>query len=295
MGMTHYMELMMGSWQLLVLYMAVPMLLAESYVVSEILLFVRKPEGSGLKTFNRLCACVAAVGILVLALLAGRYFLGVEEWRTWVDVVAALSYVLAAVPFIFVALIETGVLLRDAAPKAKGTACVAAVVSYLILSHAAMVFGMFDPLQFGWQDSGMDRSMMSHGGMQTDHSMMSHGSMDHSTMNRGAQDPNDLTGRGAESGKPVPEGYHVMPDGRLMKNGPMQMNKQTPAGAECPHLKAMAEQAQNAQPAPEAPAATTAEDVKGMLTGSSCGTMTEAAPAAGSDAIEPMPAGRHCM
>ena len=35
MGMTHYMELMMGSWYLLVLFMALPMFLAECYVVSE--------------------------------------------------------------------------------------------------------------------------------------------------------------------------------------------------------------------------------------------------------------------
>ncbi len=32
MGMTHYMELMMGSWYLLVLFMALPMFLAECYV-----------------------------------------------------------------------------------------------------------------------------------------------------------------------------------------------------------------------------------------------------------------------
>lgn len=31
MGMTHYMELMMGSWYLLVLFMALPMFLAECY------------------------------------------------------------------------------------------------------------------------------------------------------------------------------------------------------------------------------------------------------------------------
>ena len=35
----------------------------------------------------------------------------------------------------------------------NGRSAVAAVVVYLVLSHAAMVFGMFDPVQFGWRAS----------------------------------------------------------------------------------------------------------------------------------------------
>lgn len=56
MGMTHYMELMMGSWYLLVLFMAVPMFLAECYVVSEILLLLKPREGGALVAFNKLSA-----------------------------------------------------------------------------------------------------------------------------------------------------------------------------------------------------------------------------------------------
>ena len=44
MGMTHYMELMMGSWYLLVLFMALPMFLAECYcLVSKIRLVNHRP------------------------------------------------------------------------------------------------------------------------------------------------------------------------------------------------------------------------------------------------------------
>ena len=48
MEMTHYMELMMGSWHMLVLFMAAPMLPAECYVVSEILLLIKPPQGGAL-------------------------------------------------------------------------------------------------------------------------------------------------------------------------------------------------------------------------------------------------------
>lgn len=53
MEMTHYMELMMGSWHMLVLFMAAPMLLAECYVVSEILLLIKPPQGGALAAFNK--------------------------------------------------------------------------------------------------------------------------------------------------------------------------------------------------------------------------------------------------
>lgn len=93
MGMTHYMELMMSSWYLLVLFMAVPMLLAECYVVSEILLLLKPRESGALKTFNKASACASAVVIALLSTVAGFHFSEVTEWRTWVDVTASVAYV----------------------------------------------------------------------------------------------------------------------------------------------------------------------------------------------------------
>lgn len=67
MEMTHYMELMMGSWHMLVLFMAAPMLLAECYVVSEILLLIKPPQGGALAAFNKASAYAAALGIALLS------------------------------------------------------------------------------------------------------------------------------------------------------------------------------------------------------------------------------------
>ena len=143
MEMTHYMELMMGSWHMLVLFMAAPMLLAECYVVSEILLLIKPPQGGALAAFNKASAYAAALGIALLSGCVALQFSSVVAWRTWVDAVSALAYVAAGLPFIYVGLLE------------------AAVVVYLVLSHAAMVFGMFDPVQFGWRAS--DDMHMTHG------------------------------------------------------------------------------------------------------------------------------------
>lgn len=97
--MTHYMELMMGSWHRLVLFMAAPMLLAECYVVSEILLLIKPPQGGALAAFNKASAYAAALGI---ALLSGCVALQFSS----VDAVSALAYVAAGLPFIYVGLLE---------------------------------------------------------------------------------------------------------------------------------------------------------------------------------------------
>ncbi len=237
MGMTHYMELMMGSWHLLVLFMAVPMFLAECYVVSEILLLLKPREAGALKTFNKLSAYASAIVIAALSLYAATYFAGVKDWRTWVDVTAAVAYVAAGLPFLYVGLLEAGFVGRAKSALQKGHAAVAAVVAYLILSHAAMVFGMFDPMQFGWQPApGEGHHMMNHDmgamnhGAHEGHAMpMNHEGHDMKAMaspeggHHCGDMPQDLSGLVIPEGHPIPVGYHRMPDGRLMKNGPMMM------------------------------------------------------------------------
>ena len=157
MEMTHYMELMMGSWHMLVLFMAAPMLLAECYVVSEILLLIKPPQGGALAAFNKASAYAAALGIALLSGCVALQFSSVVAWRTWVDAVSALAYVATGLPFIY----RGGLVARSRTAVWKGRSAVAAVVVYLVLSHAAMVFGMFDPVQFGWRAS--DDMHMTHG------------------------------------------------------------------------------------------------------------------------------------
>ena len=161
MEMTHYMELMMGSWHMLVLFMAAPMLLAECYVVSEILLLIKPRQGGALAAFNKASAYAAALGIALLSGCVALQFSSVVAWRTWVDAVSALAYVAAGLPFIYVGLLEAGLVARSRTAVWKGRSAVAAVVVYLVLSHAAMVFGMFDPVQFGWRAS--DDMHLTHG------------------------------------------------------------------------------------------------------------------------------------
>ena len=136
------------------------------------------------------------------------------------DVTASVSYVAAGLPFIYVVLLEAGVVGHALTAVKKGRRVVAAVVLYLILAHAAMVFGMFDPVQFGWQSNGHmmhDMSSMS-GNHAMSHEMPGMTAGHHC----GGMSSDDLTDMMLPEGHSVPESYHkIMPDGRLMKNGPM--------------------------------------------------------------------------
>ena len=90
----------------LVLFMAAPMLLAECYVVSEILLLIKPRQGDALAAFNKASAYAAALGIALLSGCVALQFSSVVAWRTWVDAVSALAYVAAGLPFIYVGLLE---------------------------------------------------------------------------------------------------------------------------------------------------------------------------------------------
>lgn len=118
---------------------------------------------------------------------------------------------LAGLPFLYVAAIEARLIAKAKKKVAKGVACVIAVVCHLVLSHAAMVFGMFDPMQFGYQpaDGGMGHMMMHDGASHT----MLHGKMDHSMHS-------------------MPAGHHMMSNGTMMKNGDMPSSDATSKGLE---------------------------------------------------------------
>lgn len=109
MNMTHYMELLMVNqpWNLL-LFMAVPVVLAETLAITELyLLYTRRFTGR-VRQINRL------VGVTV-----GIYFIGIilyllpnavipitqnGEWRTVLDVLAVGAYLVSGIPLILIAL-----------------------------------------------------------------------------------------------------------------------------------------------------------------------------------------------
>jgi hypothetical protein len=156
MNMTHYMELLAENqpWNLLI-FMAIPVVLAETMAITELyILFTRRLNGV-VHQINR------AAGIIV-----GLYFIGViayltqnavipltisGQWRTFIDVVAVISYLISGLPLIWIALQELGLVNRHLGQEARLKVHAVCVAFFLVFGHIAMIAGMTDPALFGYQ------------------------------------------------------------------------------------------------------------------------------------------------
>ncbi len=151
--MTHYMELLATNqpWNL-ILFMAIPVILAETIAVTELaILFTRNLTG-GLRKLNK-----------VASIIVGLYFTGVfiylfinavipltmnGEWRGFADVVAVGFYLSGIVPLLGMALLDMGIIGRKRTELAKLKLHATFVGIFLVVAHIAMIFGMIDPSLF---------------------------------------------------------------------------------------------------------------------------------------------------
>lgn len=150
MNMTHYMQLLAENqpWNL-ILFMAIPVICAETLAISELyLLFTRKFD-SRVRALNR-----------VTGVFVGLYFIGIilyllpnavipltrsGEWRSWVDMLAVGAYLLSGLPMILIAGLELGLISRQGNPQHKLKLHAICVAAFLVLAHVAMIFGMLNP------------------------------------------------------------------------------------------------------------------------------------------------------
>jgi hypothetical protein len=155
-NMTHYMGLLAANqpWNLL-LFMAVPVALAETVAVTELaLLFSRSSLPRPARLLNRYAGMVLGVYFLVVSgyLLANAAIPLTTGggWRGPADVLAVGAYLAGVVPLAGIAALELGLLARgrDARTRLKVHATFVGV--FLVVAHVAMIAGMLDPAVLGW-------------------------------------------------------------------------------------------------------------------------------------------------
>ena len=153
--MTHYMGLLVANqpWNLLI-FMAIPVILAETLAVSELAVLFRQGDVSRwVHQLNRWAG-----------LLAGPWFLGITvyltknavvpltsggAWHGAADLIAVGAYLAGVIPLVGITLIEFGILGRGPA-RARMRLHAIFVGIFLVAAHIAMIFGMLDPSLFGW-------------------------------------------------------------------------------------------------------------------------------------------------
>lgn len=153
MSMTHYMELLAVNqpWNL-ILFMAIPVILAETVAITELYLLHTRNYDGAVRRANR------AAGVA-----AGIYFLGVfaylmttavvpitagGAWRGAADVIAVGFYLLGVIPLVGIALLDLG-LLRGRDERRTMALHAGMVGLFLVVAHVAMIFGMLDPTLLG--------------------------------------------------------------------------------------------------------------------------------------------------
>lgn len=157
MNMTHYMELLAVNqpWNLII-YMVIPVALAEALVATEFFtVFLRGRNAGGWRTWNKW-----------LGIVLGFYFLGIFlnlmittvpniAWRGPADMLAVGFYLSGVVPLFSIALLELGVLGKGRTEDEKMKLHFILLTVFLVVAHVAMVFGMVDPTIMGWSPQGV--------------------------------------------------------------------------------------------------------------------------------------------
>ncbi|EAT99862.1 DUF6803 family protein [Campylobacter curvus] len=164
MMMTHYMELLSldQPWNL-IFYMVIPVGLAELLVATEFFtMYNIDDKNSAVRKVNRLIGIV--LGFYFTALVI--YFMiniypGIK-WRGSADVIAVTSYLLGVFPLLSIALLEIGVIGKNLADRAKLKLHFCLLITFLVVGHVAMIFGMVDPTITGWKPSQGEMMHMGH-------------------------------------------------------------------------------------------------------------------------------------
>lgn len=155
MNMTHYMELLaVNQPRNLLIFMAVPVILAETLAIAElVILFRRAATPSWVRTTSRVAGLLA--GPVMLAIFLHLMLNAVIPltmsggWRGPADVIAVGFYLSGVIPLVGITLVELGFLGTDAETALKWHASFIAI--FLVVAHVAMIFGMLDPSVLGYQ------------------------------------------------------------------------------------------------------------------------------------------------
>lgn len=150
--MTNYMQLLMTNqpWNLIA-FMVLPVVMAELITIAEFFILSDAKANDGWKKLSH-----------YMGIILGVYFIGVFlylvfavvpkiEFRGLIDMLAVGFYMLGVIPLGAIALQEIGIISSKFAEKQKMHRHIILLVTFLIVSHVAMVFGMADPTLGGWQ------------------------------------------------------------------------------------------------------------------------------------------------
>ncbi len=140
-------------WNLLI-FMAVPIVLAETIAVTELYLLYTHNYDGAVRKLNRGCSIIVGIyflGIFFYLLKAAVIPISnAGAWRGAADIIAVGFYLLAVIPLFGLTLVDANVIGRGRKPHDKMAIHAGLVALFLIVGHIAMIFGMMDPAVLGY-------------------------------------------------------------------------------------------------------------------------------------------------
>jgi len=150
MNMTHYMSLLSDNqpWNLII-FMAIPVICAESLTISEFYILFNRSKSGGLRAFNK-----------IVGIFAGLYFTGIfiylfstavipltnsGGWHGAIDVFAVGFYLLGVIFLLPISLMELGIIFKNKTSDEKMKLHFLLISGFLVVAHIAMIFGMVNP------------------------------------------------------------------------------------------------------------------------------------------------------
>lgn len=155
MPMTHYMGLLAANqpWNLLI-FMAVPVILAETLAITELVILFGGHVPPIVRSLSRWAGLI--VGPVMVAITLHLLLNAVlpltmgGAWRGPADAIAVLAYLLGTIPLVGITLVELRLIGRTERHALKLHATFVGI--FLVVAHVAMIFGMLDPTVLGWVD-----------------------------------------------------------------------------------------------------------------------------------------------
>ena len=143
--MTQYMSLLMANSPYnLIFFMVVPMVIAETIAITEIVLLFSSKPLLKVHSLNSICTFISGIVMLVLGFLfIKELVLPANEqslWKGWIDYASALLFMVAVVPLVLMSLLQVNLIFRKANKRTKMAVKIVLLSIYLVTSHAAMVF-----------------------------------------------------------------------------------------------------------------------------------------------------------
>ena len=186
MVMTHYMELLSlhEPW-FLILFMLVPMVLAETILASGAFSLLYKDSRSEKwDSLSHVCGLILGVFFILATVYIVTSYVPTIQWRGPIDYISIWAYVLGVIPAVLILLQELGLIFKGLDATAKIKKHIVLMILFVLFTHLAMVFGMADPQLAGYVPPKQNNMQMQmNGNMPMDHSQMDHSQMNHDQMN----------------------------------------------------------------------------------------------------------------